>query len=461
MFTLTTWPGATLTASAPPPFVREAVLDHQDEPRARPTPQRQVRGIKRSRTVTLDTRVLPESAQRSSLQREPSIPLDLFADVSVDAVFDRFDETPGGLVWVGHVDGVPGGSVTLSYGNGLVSGSVIMPGATFLIRPETADVRAANPQPVGQLHVIAEVDQAALPREAEPITPFISAEAMATARAPIAADGAGVIDVLVVYTAAAQANAGGATGITNLINLGVSETNTTYANSDIQQRVRLVGTALVGYSEVDAFSTDLNDLRTGVGALSGVAALRDQVGADLVMMLIRPSRPDACGIAYVMGTVTTAFEPFGYSVVDSTCVSPNLTMAHEWGHNMGAQHDWYVNSAKVPFTYAHGYVNTRVGYRWRSVMSYNDICSDQGFSCTRLMAWANPDLRYRANPFCKGGTTACPGNIWALPFDAMGIAGGTNSSCVTSSATNNECDADDHRTLNNTALTVANLRQAR
>jgi hypothetical protein len=40
----------------------------------------------------------------------------------------------------------------------------------------------------------------------------------------------------------------------------------------------------------------------------------------------------------------------------------------------------------------------------------------------------------------------------------MGIAGGTNSSCPSGDVSNASCDADNHRALNNTALTVANFR---
>jgi hypothetical protein len=418
------------------------------------------KGTKRSRAIVLDVRSLPQDDGRADLVREPSIALELFPDTYVDAVFDRFDRRGANTVWVGHIDNVPGSSVTFSYGNGLMAGSVVTPSGTFQIRPAPEALRAATPQPAGEIHLITEIDQSALPREAEPIQVAMSPQSMAAARELPMADSADTIDVAVFWTANARTYAGGATGIENLVNLGISETNTTYLNSDIHQRVRLVASGPVSYVESNAFSVSLNDLRVGNAGLQTVATLRNQFKADLVMLLIHPTSPDACGIGYVMTTVSTAFEPFGFTVTDASCVSPNLTMAHEWGHNMGAQHDWYVTATSLPHSYAHGFANTAPGNRWRTVMSYNDVCAAQNFNCTRLLAWANPDYRYRQSPFCKGGLAACPGNIWYLPGDGLGIPGGTKSNCVTGSLANNACDADDHRTLNNTAATVANFRAA-
>lgn len=444
-------PAATEARAAGALFSTDAVITGYDQ-EALP------RGVRRSRAVAFDVRSLPQNDGRADLAREPAIALELFPDVYVDAVFDRFDRRTNGTTWVGHIDNVPGSSVTLTYGNGLLAGSVVTPNGTFSIRPAPEDVRAANPQPAGEVHLISEVDQSALPREAEPIQVPLSARAMEAAREQPMADGADTIDVAVFWTAAARTYAGGAAAIENLVNLGVSETNTTYANSDVRQRVRLVAVGAVSYTESSFFSTSLNDLRVGNGGLSSIANVRNSSKADLVMLLIHPTSPDACGIGYVMTNVSTAFEPFGFTVTDASCVSPNLTMAHEWGHNMGAQHDWYVSSATLPYSYAHGFANTAPGNRWRTVMSYNDVCAAQNFNCTRLLAWANPDYRYRKSPFCKGGLSACPGNIWHLPGDELGIPGGTKSNCTTGSLSNNACDADDHRTLNNTALAVANFR---
>src|SRR4030067_2904062 len=59
-------------------------------------------------------------------------------------------------------------------------------------------------------------------------------------------------------------------------------------------------------------------------------------------------------------------------------------------------------------------------------MAYNTECGDNGFSCTRLQYWSNPDALYGGVP--------------------MGVPEGQSNA------------ADNRKTLNNTAYTVANFR---
>jgi hypothetical protein len=319
-----------------------------------------------------------------------------------------------------------------------MAASVVLPDSAYIIRPMPIDPlnpRSASAQP---LHVLSQINQGAFPPEAEPIEVVLPQRALEEAADAVMGDTADVIDVLIVYTQAAENWAGGPNGILNWINLGVSETNSAYEFSGVLQRILLVQAEKVAYTESNSFSTNLNDLRNGVGLLSSVPTLRNAYGVDLVSMIVRPTSPDACGIAFIMTSVSTAFAPSGYNVVDAPCVSPNSTLAHEFGHNMGLRHDWFMDSGQTPFTYAHGYVNTVA--RFRTIMSYPNSCSALGFSCTRILAFSNPDQLYLGVP--------------------MGIAGGTNASCPAGNANNMACDADERRALNNTAFTVANFRQA-
>lgn len=416
-------------------------------------------GVIRSRLVAVNTLTLPQPAAADPrVTRQPNLTLELFPDVFVEAVFDRFDPNPAGTTWVGRVRGDARSTVTLVYGDGRLTGSINMSSGTFAIRPPDPGMRERLGVAAATAHEIVEINQSALPREADPLDPGLTPEAVTAAADTPMADTADAIDVLVVYTQSARNRWGGDAGVRQVIALGESETNTSYANAGITQRIRVVHTEFVPYDDISDFSVMLPTLRSGgAEGLEGVAALRDQHKADLVMLVVQPPSPNYCGIAYVMSTVSTAFAPSGYSVVHSTCISPGLTFAHELGHNMGANHDWYVSASTRPFTYAHGYVNPSASQRWRTVMAYADRCTALGVSCRRLVSWSNPDLTQTALCDTSAGFVCNP-RLWFLPGAPQGVAGGTRAPCPTGSLADTECDADNRRTLNTTALTVANLR---
>jgi len=397
--------------------------------------------VVRSRFVTVDITAL-EAARPTepAAIAPPSVLVNLFDDLAYTAVVDRVDPAVGGYTWVGHIPGIALSTVTLATVDGVVSGGIVMPEAAYVIRYAGAGV-----------HEVAQIDQSKFLSEADPIG--VSQRVAGLAAVPpdpsVTGDSGSSIDVMVLYTPAAAAEVGGTSVISAMINQGIADANTSYINSGITQRLRLVNSQQVAYTEAtynasDANNTgmhkDLYNLTDGVNGLEGVAALRNASSADLVQLITRRAT-DYCGIAWMMAQVDKSFEANAFSVVSQNCISA-YTTAHELGHNMGAQHDWYVNNSTTPYTFAHGYIDS--ANRFRTVMAYNNACSVQGFNCTRLLYWSNPGLN---SPSANGNAP-------------MGIPQGTKSDCPTGAFSNMACDADDHLTLNNTALTIANFRQS-
>ncbi len=392
----------------------------------------------RSRMVVVDVDRMSSGRQVMSTRDVPAtLPLNLLPDATFEAVLDRIDRTVSGFVWVGHLRGIQESSVTLAVDSGVVAGSVVTRYAAYTIRHVGGD-----------LHVIEQVDQSAYPSELPPMTP-VTAQRGVSARGAqdaiptgtAAADDGSTIDVMVLYTPAVVAFRGSDAAVRALVNVGISETNTSYANSGITQRLRLVYAGMVGYSESGDMSVDLTNVTTSAGPLNSVGLLRNLYAADIVSLWVHYSPLPACGIGWLMTSINSSFSSNAYNVVDDDCVSPNYTFAHEMGHNMGARHDWFVDTGTTPGTYAHGYVN--VSARWRTIMAYNDMCASQGLFCSRLLYWASP-----------GRTAPAP-----YAPSPMGVPEGTNTSCQYYNPANPPCDADDARTLNETALTIANFRQ--
>ncbi|MBK5299027.1 MAG: hypothetical protein JJE40_17875 [Vicinamibacteria bacterium] len=200
------------------PLSTDAIL--QDGVQAAPLQVSAAEGAVRSRAVAIDVATLPDPRVRPQLAREPNLTLELFPDVFVEAVFDRFDPNSTGVTWVGHLPGAPLSAVTLVYGGGLLAATLSTPNGQFQIRPASEAARLANPQPSGQMHLITQIDTARLPREAEPLDVVLpTIDGASVPDSSTMADTGAVVDVMVIYTATAQLHAGSESAMINLINL--------------------------------------------------------------------------------------------------------------------------------------------------------------------------------------------------------------------------------------------------
>jgi hypothetical protein len=209
---------------------------------------------------------------------------------------------------------------------------------------------------------------------------------------------ASVIDVLVVWTLKAEcANARltypctpTATTTSSMqakINLAVSETNQAYVTSGINAQLRLAHSyRLANYVESTS-ATALNQLAsTTDGVIDDVHTVRQQKGADLVVMLM--VEPSTCGRARYNFPTPYAANMFG--VVSWDCATGYYSFGHEIGHMMGCNHDRGSTSACTN-------VNKNYGFRSktskvRDIMAVDCVtnqCDANPFTtCTRVATFS-------------------------------------------------------------------------
>ncbi len=361
-------------------------------------------------TQRLDTlQARPVSVNAAALAASV-LDIELTSGRVVRAELDRRERHRNGAeTWSGHIPGEPLSSVTLVFYGGILQGSVRLLDGAYSIEPAAG----------GPVHVVRLVDAAATGGEIDPLLPPIDEGAPAGDVPPIAGDDGSTIDVAVFYTPSARSAAGSDIAVQNRIALGISETNTAYANSGITPRLRLVGAELTSYTESGDLSTDLSTFRgTGDGAMDEVHARRNALGADMMVLIVGNAAGGACGVAYVMTSLSAGFASSAFSVTAYPCISPNYTFAHELGHNMGSAHA-PEDGAGQPSLYPYSFGYKNPSNLFRTVMAYN--CTG---GCPRVLHFSNPSVNYSGAP--------------------TGVAD----------------QHDNERSINNAALTIANWRQA-
>jgi len=303
------------------------------------------------------------------------------------------------LVWYGRVEGVPYGTAVFVVNGNSVTGHVTRGDGTVY------EVRTAEDGSQWTLEIdqslFPETDDAVSIRRDDSSAPSARPANDSANAADTDTDSSSTIDILVLYTPAARIAAGGATGIQQLIQLGIAETNQGYANSGVIQRVRLVHAGEVHYSESSGgISTDLTRLRTPRDAfLEEAQTLRDTYGADLVSLWVdSPER--VCGIGYELQDPTlppSFLTQYGFNVVQQSCATGNYTFGHEMGHNMGAHHakEDLDSDGSIPrgaYSYSNGYKNLTFT-KFRTIMAYAGTCG-----CPRINYWSNPLVNYAGLP---------------------------------------------------------------
>ncbi len=231
------------------------------------------------------------------------------------------DDPDGG--WSGH----------LTLGNGAMFGELEGPGGRYLFTTDGGGLWRVRLPDTGVSFNTCGTAHSSARSKAAPRDPDRTQVATAT-----------VIDLLIIYNAPLAQRYPGAILETRLNHL-VHIANQAMANSGLDAGVRLVGHRLFDYRNDNENAQYRNDIAATLGGntrpgLAGLAALRDQLGADLVIGLRPHDLParGSCGIAFF----PEGDPNLGVNVVsdgsDSWSFCLDDTFTHEIGHNIGATH---------------------------------------------------------------------------------------------------------------------------
>lgn len=188
-----------------------------------------------------------------------------------------------------------------------------------------------------------------------------------------------LVDILVAYEKGAQAWVARNGGMTNFAETAVQRMNAALANTKLDEvfRFRLVGVMGVD-TEVSSVPGALDAVHGGAGAWAAVHDKRDEVGADVVSLLIdNGSAYGTTGQGFSLEATNASAaarfseSPYNACLIRSVAISD--TMTHETGHNLGCGHSNTQDADPGPqsFTYSSGYHFTGTdNVRYHTIMGY-------------------------------------------------------------------------------------------
>jgi hypothetical protein len=189
-----------------------------------------------------------------------------------------------------------------------------------------------------------------------------------------------VVRALVAYTAAASAEHG--PGIESAIGNAITLTNLSFRESGINVRIDAV-VRETSWVESESDAESLVTLAQGQGAAASMHQLRDSVAADVV--LVAAVVRDGCGLA--AGIAPPADKAF--AIFQARCGSTAYSLAHEFGHLLGARHDPDEDSERRPVQFQHGYFKRGDTSGFLTVMGVRSRDRPD-----RVLRWSNPRLTF-------------------------------------------------------------------
>ncbi|HVF65023.1 MAG TPA: S-layer homology domain-containing protein [Casimicrobiaceae bacterium] len=336
----------------------------------------------RSRIVSPDVALVERLAREHDKGHATRLTLDLFRGLALEGDVIGSEIRPTGSTLFVKLRDVPLGNAVLTLESGVLTVTVDYPYGSYRLTRNADGVYGLS-QRSSQAHL-----PGLPPRRAPSALPRGTIQSKV-----VPLDSGRLIDMMVVWTQAAQDAAGGLANMQSQAQAAVDSLNAIFLNSGVANRMRLVHRTWISYVERtgacgDMIECALDDVTNkNDGFADEVHALRDLHGADLVGLIIAPQQ-FWCGQAWIPQTIDEANEFIGFSVVTQSCAVAGRGFAHEVAHNLGAGHDPAHHDGFGPKPYNVDRIDPQGA--WRTIMSYGAACGN----CAKIDYFSNPRLQY-------------------------------------------------------------------